>query len=352
MSFNFPWRKKETSIKEGAYRWVVREDSGLSPAEQEELTARMSTDPEFAKAIEKSKTAWQLLDNLSPDLAFESRSDKQAKPLLLQPIWRNLSIAAVFLIGLFVVLQLGIRKEQNSVLYYTETRSTFDPWTQRLPDGSIVRLNADTKVTVKFTPEFRQVKLLRGEAHFTVAKNPKRPFRVFVHDVKVQAVGTAFNVRLESNKVDVLVTEGTVELAPNQTETTPATGTSALYSHHSNQHRNLVTSGQRAEVLFQPESQEQGFDIAIVDSQGIEETLAWQKALLTLGGDSFEVIAADFEQKTGVKLIIADPELNSLRIGGRFPSEDVRGFLQVLKSGYGIQWSEKSDGTLVVGESL
>ena len=52
-----------------------------------------------------------------------------------------------------------------------------------------------------------------GEAYFTVAKNPGRPFVVAAGGVGVRAVGTAFNVRLDSDAVEVLVTEGRVQVS-------------------------------------------------------------------------------------------------------------------------------------------
>ena len=62
-----------------------------------------------------------------------------------------------------------------------------------LADGSVLELNGDTEAEVRFTAAERRVRLARGEAHFTVAKNSARPFWVEANDVAVRAVGTAFN---------------------------------------------------------------------------------------------------------------------------------------------------------------
>ena len=60
-----------------------------------------------------------------------------------------------------------------------------------LDDGSVVELNASTHIRVHYSLGERRVELLRGEAHFTVAKNLQRPFRVLADGVAVRAVGTA-----------------------------------------------------------------------------------------------------------------------------------------------------------------
>jgi transmembrane sensor len=79
-----------------------------------------------------------------------------------------------------------------------------------LNDGSIVVLNAASHIAVRYTGSVRSIEIFRGEALFTVAKNPARPFRVNVDDCVVQATGTAFDIDRHGPAVDVAVSEGTV----------------------------------------------------------------------------------------------------------------------------------------------
>jgi transmembrane sensor len=352
MKFRFPWSRQNTPspANRDEAGWVVRSDGGLTEEELFELERLKAHDPDFEKAFEKSSKAWDLLDNISPKFAFEPANTRPDRFVLFRPVFREVAVAALLTLSVLGVWGFMNLQRSDNELFFTETRSTIEPWTQRLPDGSIVRLNANTKVEVSFTPEYRRVKLLQGEAHFTVAKDSGRPFRVFANDVRVQAVGTAFNVRLLKHEVDVLVTEGTVEVAPRDSMDQAENANQAMAETHKGV-RSLVTSGQRATVSLYADDPLLGFDLSLAGSDIIEKSLSWQKSLLTFGGDSLEVIAESFEQKTGVKLIIADSELLELRIGGQFPSENVRGFLLVLRSGYGIQWFEKSDGTFVIGDS-
>ena len=81
-----------------------------------------------------------------------------------------------------------------------------------LEDGSVVELNHGGKLEIDFSSETRRVRLVRGEANFTVAKNPERPFVVNAGGVDVRAVGTVFNVRLAREAVEVVVSEGRVKL--------------------------------------------------------------------------------------------------------------------------------------------
>jgi transmembrane sensor len=82
-----------------------------------------------------------------------------------------------------------------------------------LPDNSIVHLNFNSAIKISFSHLVRQVELLKGEAFFKVAKNPKKPFIVKTGNSTASALGTAFIVRLQhDNSSLVTVTEGIVEV--------------------------------------------------------------------------------------------------------------------------------------------
>ncbi|MFC4347127.1 FecR family protein [Kordiimonas lipolytica] len=83
-----------------------------------------------------------------------------------------------------------------------------------LKDGSTVQLNTNTKISVAFTGDVRQTALAYGEALFSVAKNPDRPFRVDLGGRSVQVVGTQFNILRHNNQLVVTVAEGLVDVAP------------------------------------------------------------------------------------------------------------------------------------------
>ncbi|PZR29620.1 MAG: hypothetical protein DI535_02610 [Citrobacter freundii] len=85
-----------------------------------------------------------------------------------------------------------------------------------LPDGSKVWLNAGSVIRypASFTGSTRQVSVA-GEAYFEVAKNPSKPFIVMVNGIRVQATGTAFNIKAYNNEpfVSITMTEGSVKVS-------------------------------------------------------------------------------------------------------------------------------------------
>lgn len=82
-----------------------------------------------------------------------------------------------------------------------------------LGDGTQAILNGNTRIEIdRDDPRF--VRLASGEAMFTVKHDPSDPFTVEVGDHEIVDVGTEFNVRQESDSVEVAVSQGAVQLNP------------------------------------------------------------------------------------------------------------------------------------------
>lgn len=81
-----------------------------------------------------------------------------------------------------------------------------------LPDGSRIELVAQARASTSFRSDARIVTLHGGEAFFSVAKDPTRPFTVVAGNVRVTAIGTSFTVSKENGRVSVKVVEGVVAI--------------------------------------------------------------------------------------------------------------------------------------------
>jgi transmembrane sensor len=90
-----------------------------------------------------------------------------------------------------------------------------------LPDGSVLHLNTDSKVTVHYSRGERVIDLDRGEAHFQVAHEGARGFRVSAGNAQLLDVGTQFDVYRMSDVVRVTVVEGTVAVYTGPPQLTP-----------------------------------------------------------------------------------------------------------------------------------
>lgn len=202
------------------------------------------------------------------------------------------------------------------------------PVKETLPDGSIVELKAGAEVTVDFSPTVRAVTLRQGEALFTVAKNPARPFVVTSGGITVQAVGTAFAINLSHEQVELLVTEGRVAVA----EKTPSTQTSAAVIDPMKPA--LVDAGQQA-VLSTGEAG-RSFAVAAIAPEELEARLDWRTVRLEFAGAPLSRVVAAFNQHNAQRLVLAEPALGDLQISGNLRADKIQDLLHMLEVSFHI----------------
>jgi transmembrane sensor len=312
----------------------VRRDRGLSAAESIEYELWLAADPRHAAAMQRTSAAWSLLDRIpesaaAPILAAATRR---------RSFWRrtvtfgSLAAAAALAVGLFVWSR-PLPAEADPALSTPALSATTTPRLVTLSDGTVVQLNTGGEVSERFTAATRHVTLTRGEAHFAVTKNPARPFVVQAGSLQVRAVGTAFNINLQSSAVDVIVTEGRVQLTTG-THDAPALGAGE---------RATLRRAAAASTAAEP-----ALVLTRLDAAAIAQTLAWREPLLRLGGATLAELAAEFERATGRRLVLADPALADLRFGGRFRADDIDGFTHLLATTLDLDVERAADGTIVL----
>jgi transmembrane sensor len=198
-----------------------------------------------------------------------------------------------------------------------------------LADGSVVQLNTDSAISVRFTATERRVELVRGEAHFQVTKNPARPFIVSAGTVAVRAVGTAFDVRMRPEAVEVLVTEGKVRVddtAKGQSLLpTPAAGETPL-----------LIAGERAFIPVGTPVKLIPATVTAVAASEIGQRLAWQARRLEFVATPLSEMVTEFNRYTQHKLVIADARLAQRRFGGTFSAGDNEELVRLLEAEFGV----------------
>jgi transmembrane sensor len=192
------------SPHDAAIDWVIRKKEGaLSRKEQAAFETWLAADPAHAAAYDE-------IAQLSADLS-ELRLPGRAKPARAARRKLRLASAAACAAALaWLALSLGDLSTFLRSDYATgagETRRV------TLEDGSRVELAAKSAVAIHFTPSRRRLTLLRGEAWFEVAPNPARPFTVEAGGGAITALGTSFDVALETTETRVTVAEHRVMVA-------------------------------------------------------------------------------------------------------------------------------------------
>lgn len=332
----------DAAIRETAARWIVRRDRGLSVAESIEFELWLAADPRHADAVQRSAGAWTLLDRVPEAAAQRHLAEAVRRRVGRQRVFAYGSLAAAAVVVLAAIVWW---REPAPDAPAAATLVAAGPRAVTLGDGSLARLNAGGEIVEEFTATERRVRLVRGEAHFSVAKNPARPFVVSAGALRVRAVGTAFNVNLQSTQIEVLVTEGKVELrkivGPARDERENRNGSPAGGSP------TFLGANERA-VLAVGATAPRAIVVTRVEPAGMALALAWQEPLLRLGGATLAEIAAEFERRSGRRVVLADPALAQLRVGGRFRADDVDGFANLLATTFDLEMERAVDGTLVL----
>jgi transmembrane sensor len=190
-----------------------------------------------------------------------------------------------------------------------------------LADGSSMSLNTATETRVHFSEVAREVQLARGEAHFEVAKDRARPFVVRSGDLTVTAVGTAFVVRRQGERVDVTVTEGVVELSQSGAATP-----------------RRVSANQRAVVTAAS-----SIEVRSIEHQEAERRLAWRAGMVAFNGEPLAEAVAEVNRHNRRHIVIADAALAGRPIVGMFRANDIETFAQTAAAVMGAQMVEEGD---------
>jgi transmembrane sensor len=333
-------RLTSPSADSTAANWVTRQDRGLSPEEQDQLSQWLAENPRHRAALAEHRWGWDELDRLAglqtslgalpdPHLLAPPRR-RRLGPAAVVPLFFALAAAiAVVLWPRFTAEQTSASRTQlaseSALLALVEQRT--------LLDGSQVELNRGAAISVAFTATERRVRLERGEAYFSVAHDDLRPFVVEVAGVAVRAVGTAFTVALEPSAVAVLVTEGKVRVDPATTSAGPT-------------ELPILGAGQRAVIAVRTSSA--ALVVTEVDEREMAERLAWKPRLLDFEERALADIAAEFNRHNPVRLILAHPDLATRKLSGTFRSDNVEGFVRLMESDFGMRAEHGSGNEIVL----
>lgn len=312
-----------------ALRWLVDFDD-LSEVEQARFHSWLEERPENPAAFEKVERDWRrlgVLRQLATDTPDPEVVNKWLWRRRLRRRWLPLG-AAASVAAAFVALSLLSHRD-----YAAGFRTSIGRHEEiLLPDDSVMTLNTNSEATVHYDADARRVRLLRGEAHFDIAPAPERPFIVIAGNGMVRAVGTAFNVYLRDDVVEVTVTEGVVEVLPNaqfagndgheagsQRVRLPDAAPAIIATER-------VGAGQQLEFSETVESRSR------VDPEEIARKLAWQAGMLDFQGDTLAEVIEEASRYTTTRIAILDPAIEDLHVTGYFRAGDVETLLELIAS--------------------
>lgn len=243
--------------------------------------------------------------------AIEQHTRLHKKTALQIPLWLR-AIAAIFLFGLIGVTLLLYNQMKQVVI----STAFGQLKTLTLPDGSIVTLNANSKIhyPAKWAASQAREVWINGEAFFKVnhlhQSGPvKESDRFIVHaeKVNVEVLGTTFNVNSRRGKIQVALITGRVGVEIKGSESTQV----------------RLLPGELAEY---PGHQQPIKKRAVI----ADDYILWKDGKMHFNNLPMTEVFHLIEDNYGYKAILKDPSIGKRRLSGSFSLSNEDKFFRAL----------------------
>jgi transmembrane sensor len=300
--------------------WFVQAHSADMDPASEGAWLKWIDDTDHQLKYENCELAWELSAELrnSPTIAAllggadalvaQRRTTRAAaaRPKWRVPVWQVGLAASAIAVGAFAWLFIGRVVTQEYTTAVGEQR------TVSLPDGSTVFLNTNSDVRVQLSRRLRRIELARGEALFSVAKDPSRPFEVHALQGVTTAVGTQFDVEIVPTGAAVSVLEGTVTVgAKGATASAPPVAVSA-------------GSG----VGYTQEGA-----VSELRPAELNRIQGWRMQRIVFNDIPLDSALTEYNRYTHTPIVLGDPALGSRHVNGVFHIGDEAAFLSAMEQG-------------------
>ena len=330
---------KDNIVNEEEKRWIAYLNGEVSQLEYSELDEKKMSD--LTGAWENAGTAFSYAV-ADPDKGWSELQKKLGQPEKILKIKFYKSRFFQYAATLVVTLGIGFGtwqlikapKEIAEVPIkwaLAETTAHPDSTTRIvLPDGSIVKLNANTKLEYpeRFSAHLRTVKL-SGEAFFEVTKDSLHPFKIEMANAAVVVLGTSFNVSAYpgADRVEVNVETGKVKLIP-------LTGERAVGNFA------ILPAGYRGCLKLSNGELNLAKALSPNYSAWITKVISFQRTPLA-------EVCTTLENTYHIKFRLEDPEIGKIRYTANFARLDPDYIVEVIARTHHLQVKKEGDEILL-----
>ena len=300
-----------SSLEDEALEWVVRLHTGqVSDQDRCGCEAWQRLSPAHQLAFHNAEALWKEIGHVRAAPRSPTQATRPAR--LHQHRWwprlRRWSLVACFLLATGWFLWEPLLNQYR--IQTAHHRTGVGQQEQIvLQDGSHVTLNTDTALNVVYSPERREIRLLAGEAAFTVAPDRNRSFIVQSGDVTTRALGTQFVVRRHPHSVTVTVSEHAVQVSTSPTKTAMPL---------------VLNEGQQASY-----SEEGGWTSP--HAVDWKKRSAWQRGKLIVEDQLLGTVIEELNRYRPGRILILNPALRTLNVTGVFDLTDPDAALRMIQ---------------------
>jgi transmembrane sensor len=319
---------KRISVEEQAALWfVMLQSADRIEDEWLEFEKWIAESQEHDAAFSRLENAWALADRLKEPINLKGSSLESGimgRGVFWSCLWRRMIGQKWGLLGAAICVGCVLwfihsdtppqPRSTDNVEWDRVDTGLGERQTEALADGSVVDLNTETTLRVSIDSRQRLARLDRGEALFSVAHDPARPFWVQAGRTRLEAVGTQFSV-LDRNEREVIaiVKEGEVNVyAPN-----------GAFQRVVAQHGARVTP--------------RGIELFELKPGEAERHTAWTQGELKFAGESLDDAVNEFNRYNEQKLRIDDPSIRQRAVAGTYAARDPEGFATMIETSIDVE---------------
>ncbi len=346
-----------------AATWAVRLRNGLDERGEAELRAWMDADPRHAAALGGMTATLGNVRQLSGDdvaalRAGLPRRDRRGFGTSATPLpkpvrraWRvGFGLGPIFAPAAVAILVVAVVGAGWTGWDRWRGLPTFEQAfvTERgqqlavtLPDdpahGSTVQLDTATRLESRLFRTRREVHLQDGQALFAVHADKDRPFHVWAGDLHITVVGTRFSVRhttsgLDAGRTVVSVEEGHVRVARANANADASDASDASVE---------LVAGQ---MVVGDDSGH----IGPVTRVSPTAVAPWRSGRISFDNTPLAQALAEFERYRSTGLVIKDPAVASLPVGGSYSLQQFSRFVEALPLVLPVRLMPQGDVTEIV----
>lgn len=326
--------------------WIAKIDRNLTEEEKSALKTWLSLNVKNTEVLLEVAHLWDKMDDLSrlSDLFPQSSPSTTKK----RPVWLGAIAASVIFIVTLGFYQSGLNfsADQPEVVAMKMNYQTSvgESNTINLPDNSKIILNTNSFVQIRYTSSARVIDLQRGEIHIDVAHDKSRPLSVIAGGKVIQAVGTAFNVEVRNDLVELIVTDGKVLVAAKSNNVVK-TDIDEMAKRLPNSSM-AISKGEKVDLGLTDKIIAK---VIKVDPLEVAARLSWRQGNLIFRGESLAEAMAEISRYTDITFELSDDEqLQDVQVAGMFKTGDVTGLLEVLSNNFNISYKRVGTDRIIL----
>lgn len=320
-----PETEKRKALEEDAAHWLASLDAGTATPESFEVWR--SADPARAAAFLRAASVWTTLDqaklHTSPDDWTADAVPQSEAPARQYDRRKMLRAGAVGGVALLAgTAFLATRQSMKSASTEIGERRIV-----RLEDGGSIELNTQSAVSWRIDDERRRIRLEHGEVALSVPPARSGNCRLDAGGCIADLSPGQYGARVSEDGLRLFVVDGAalvwVADAANQARPVRLAPTETAIFNASDIRRGRLSTEDMASLS------------------------AWRRGEIILQGQTLTEAVADYNRYLTKKIVLADPQLADLRLGGRFLTSEPDAFLRALTTQFGAR-VRSNDRSIVV----